>query len=583
MGRRFESSRWHIIKNRFFEIIKQNIWIILVILLAFIVRVYQIDSLPYGLHVDEASWGYNAYSILKTGKDEHGQLLPLIFKASGDQKLPAFIYFMVPFVKIFDLNNFAVRLPAVIIGTLLVLVIYFLLREFKFSKNLSLIGALIVAVSPWPIFLSRIFGYDSGIGLLFYSLGLLLFMVSFRTKKKDGLLWSVLFFGLTWYSYIAYRLVTPLTLLALIFIYLRKKGQFEKSKWWIGFLFILITLPLLYKTIVGNASSRFKQVSITPFIGIVAEINENRYFCTEKLPLFICKVLDNKAEHLIRNTIYRYVQALSPEYLFMRGESGYLFLNVKHYGLFYFFLMPFYIAGLISYLVKLIRKTATKNDQLILLGLLLSPLACLIVSEPQKIRLSPLFPFLIIVITKGIELSVSLFRKLTAKKIFLYLFQLILLFNTLLFMFDFLVIHIHKEDLEYQGHFIDLFNYLKTVNKDHEIYIRSVGEPIIFYAFINKTNPHYFQRNVKRFSTNELGFSYTASLGNIHKTDLSAGQVACLLKNKQKGIYVTNENLVNTGGFKKILKTIDSENKVHHYHFIYSYADFDYSNSKCSN
>jgi len=391
--------------------------------LAFIVRVYQIDSLPYGLHVDEASWGYNAYSILKTGKDEHGQLLPLIFKASGDQKLPAFIYFMVPFVKIFDLNNFAVRLPAVIIGTLLVLVIYFLLREFKFSKNLSLIGALIVAVSPWPIFLSRIFGYDSGIGLLFYSLGLLLFMVSFRTKKKDGLLWSVLFFGLTWYSYIAYRLVTPLTLLALIFIYLRKKGQFEKSKWWIGFLFILITLPLLYKTIVGNASSRFKQVSITPFIGIVAEINENRYFCTEKLPLFICKVLDNKAEHLIRNTIYRYVQALSPEYLFMRGESGYLFLNVKHYGLFYFFLMPFYIAGLISYLVKLIRKTATKNDQLILLGLLLSPLACLIVSEPQKIRLSPLFPFLIIVITKGIELSVSLFRKLTAKKIFLYLFS----------------------------------------------------------------------------------------------------------------------------------------------------------------
>ncbi|MDO9028471.1 MAG: 4-amino-4-deoxy-L-arabinose transferase, partial [Candidatus Roizmanbacteria bacterium] len=59
-------------------------------------RVYKLGSIPSGILPDEASFGYNAYSVLKTGKDEHGVSYPLTFKAFGDQKLPAYVYSLIP-------------------------------------------------------------------------------------------------------------------------------------------------------------------------------------------------------------------------------------------------------------------------------------------------------------------------------------------------------------------------------------------------------------------------------------------------------------------------------------------------------
>ena len=46
--------------------------IIIILLLAFILRFYRLDTYPL-LNPDEAAIGYNAYSLLQTGKDEHGQ------------------------------------------------------------------------------------------------------------------------------------------------------------------------------------------------------------------------------------------------------------------------------------------------------------------------------------------------------------------------------------------------------------------------------------------------------------------------------------------------------------------------------
>jgi len=36
---------------------------------------------PPGFNADEAAFGYNAYSLLKTGRDEYGTLLPLSIKS----------------------------------------------------------------------------------------------------------------------------------------------------------------------------------------------------------------------------------------------------------------------------------------------------------------------------------------------------------------------------------------------------------------------------------------------------------------------------------------------------------------------
>ena len=110
--------------------IKIRIILIFIVGLAFGLRFYNVWDNPPALSWDEVSIGYNAYSILKTGRDEHGRFLPIdTFVGYGDYKPPLAIYITVPFVALFGLNELAVRLPSVLFGTLTVLLTYFLVQE----------------------------------------------------------------------------------------------------------------------------------------------------------------------------------------------------------------------------------------------------------------------------------------------------------------------------------------------------------------------------------------------------------------------------------------------------------------------
>ena len=77
-------------------------WLLIgILVLAAALRLVNLSSVPPHLTQDEASLGYNAYSILKTGKDEYGQLLPVVFKSFGDYKPGLYIYLTVPTVAVF--------------------------------------------------------------------------------------------------------------------------------------------------------------------------------------------------------------------------------------------------------------------------------------------------------------------------------------------------------------------------------------------------------------------------------------------------------------------------------------------------
>src|SRR3990167_4184170 len=154
---------------------KRNLFVLfIIVLIAFLLRVYNVSEIPPSLSCDEVSIGYNAYSILKTGHDEHGKFLPFdAFVAYGDYKPPLSIYATVPFVAIFGLTELAVRLPSVVAGTLSVLVLYFFTKELFYSSKSFVIpevAALLLAISPWHIQLSRA-GFEGNIALLFVLLG----------------------------------------------------------------------------------------------------------------------------------------------------------------------------------------------------------------------------------------------------------------------------------------------------------------------------------------------------------------------------------------------------------------------------
>ena len=102
---------------------------LVILALALFLRFYQLGVNPPSLDWDEASLGYNAYSILKTGADEYGNFLPLSIRSFDDYKPPLYVYLDVPSVAVFGLNEFGVRFTSALIGFLSVIAVYFLVKE----------------------------------------------------------------------------------------------------------------------------------------------------------------------------------------------------------------------------------------------------------------------------------------------------------------------------------------------------------------------------------------------------------------------------------------------------------------------
>src|SRR3989344_4548439 len=114
-----------------------NRLLILIVFVGLILRFYQLGVNPPSLTWDEASQGYNAYSILKTGADEYGNKFPISIRSFDDYKPALYTYLAVPGIAIFGLNEFAVRVPSALIGVLSILAIYFLVKELlqKWNKK----------------------------------------------------------------------------------------------------------------------------------------------------------------------------------------------------------------------------------------------------------------------------------------------------------------------------------------------------------------------------------------------------------------------------------------------------------------
>src|SRR5690606_18815519 len=105
-----------------------------ILLIGSTLRLWNLSSNPTGFFVDEASNALEAYSILTTGKDTHDKTFPVIFKAAGDYRDPVMIYSTIPFVFLFGLNEFSVRLVSAVYGIAAIIMIYLVTKEYINEK-----------------------------------------------------------------------------------------------------------------------------------------------------------------------------------------------------------------------------------------------------------------------------------------------------------------------------------------------------------------------------------------------------------------------------------------------------------------
>jgi tetratricopeptide (TPR) repeat protein/4-amino-4-deoxy-L-arabinose transferase-like glycosyltransferase len=192
----------------------------LIVVLAAVVRLYNLVENPPGFFADEASFGYNAYTILHTGKDEFGARLPLFFKAFGEYKLPVYIYSQVPFIAVLGLSELPVRLTSAVYGVLTIVAVYFLMRVFFQKDGPALAAAATLAVSPWHIFYSRTGLGDILVHAFWLTLAIALFVLG--TRRPVFLVASALAFVFALFSYRAAWVLTPPILAVLIVLYHRE-------------------------------------------------------------------------------------------------------------------------------------------------------------------------------------------------------------------------------------------------------------------------------------------------------------------------------------------------------------------------
>ncbi|MDP3758842.1 MAG: glycosyltransferase family 39 protein [Candidatus Daviesbacteria bacterium] len=130
-----------------------NNWLIILLLFAFIVRIVPV-SFP-DFTSDEARIAYRAFVLSNTGKDELGRAFPLLFNSLGDYQLPIVSYITTLGVLIFGKTDIGVRIPFILIGTAIVLLIYQLSRFFMDDIKYSLFAAALASLSPGLIFFSK--------------------------------------------------------------------------------------------------------------------------------------------------------------------------------------------------------------------------------------------------------------------------------------------------------------------------------------------------------------------------------------------------------------------------------------------
>ncbi|MCC7358575.1 MAG: glycosyltransferase family 39 protein [Anaerolineales bacterium] len=171
-------------------------------------RFYQLGATPRGLYQDEAFNGLDALGVIAGDR-------PLYFPANNGRE-PAYIYLASLSVAALGRTPLAERLPAAVIGTLLIPAVY-ALGTALYHRRLGLWAAAVVAFTFWPVALSRL-GLRAGALPLVAALALACAAHGYRRNKLRWVALGGALYGLTFYTYLASRF-TPVVLLALAILW----------------------------------------------------------------------------------------------------------------------------------------------------------------------------------------------------------------------------------------------------------------------------------------------------------------------------------------------------------------------------
>lgn len=207
-------------------------------------RLFKILTVPYGIHIDEASMGLNVKDLVEYGVDRYNKSYPIYFDNANSGQSALYVYFAVLLAKVFGYSLFLLRFVSTMFGGVFLYFSNKIALKVSNKRCAKVISVLIIAL---PFFItSQRFAFDCYAILPMFVMTLYWFMQMIDTDKKRYAILTGIGISLICYSYILAIIIVPtFTIFALIYLIVSR--QFD----WKLILITLVTsiicaFPFIY-------------------------------------------------------------------------------------------------------------------------------------------------------------------------------------------------------------------------------------------------------------------------------------------------------------------------------------------------
>lgn len=479
---------------------KKIIWTILIIIvvLAGILRLWQLGNIPPSPDWDEVALGYDAYSILHTGRDEFGKFLPVVLRSFDDYKPALYAYAAIPTIYIFGLNVFAVRLPSAIFGILSVLAVFFLVEElfedYRYRDYLGLLASFLLAISPWSIQFSRV-GFEANVGVALNIFAVLFFLKSFKNFRYLYL--SAFIAGLNIYTYQSEKVFTPFLFLLLTVIYRKKLLAIGKKHIITAVILGLIVVLPMITYIVGNRAAllRVTGTSVFSYQTEILKTDIQKLQTDSSNNDRLGLVLDNRRIVYAKTIIGGYISHFDPNWLFITGDISRH--HAPNMGILYLFELPLILIGIYMLIFGDFDK---KTKLLIFSWFLLAPLpASITTGVPHAVRTLNFLPTYQLFSALGFLNLLFFVNKYRRSKIIFYiLFALVFIFNFSYYINQYFAQLNYYDSQDWQYGYKQAVQEVKLLQNNYKEIIISDKQPMdksyMFFLFYLEYPPRDYQK-----------------------------------------------------------------------------------------
>ena len=369
----------------------------------------------------------------------------------------------------------------------------------NWNQSIPLLGAALLAISPWHIQFSRV-AFESNIGVSLSVFSALFFLYGLR--KQVFLYFSALFLGLGLYAYQSEKVFFPLFVLVLVGIFWRQLRSI-KLRILIGaiLLGLLIALPMLVSIISDRTTlERAQNVSIFNGQSDDFKLNAQKLAYDHQANNITGLLFDNRRVLFAKQIIENYISHFDLNWLFIKGDIG------RHHapgmGLLYLVELPFLFIGIYS---LLFGSYSVKTKLFLFTWLLIAPIpASLTTGVPHAVRAFHMVPVISILTAIGTITALEFILKFKIKVLNIRLSFLCISLYFLFFIFNFIYYldqyfvqlpYFTSEDWQYG--YQQTVRETNTLGKDYDKIVVSnngyLDQSYVFYLFYLKFPPVEYQ------------------------------------------------------------------------------------------